>query len=81
MFRTHNYELNLKIHNIKLKKLLSTHPEFSWSHLLPLFPISRSSHRKCSVKKSNLKNFADFTGKQNLKFAKLSRTPILKNIC
>ena len=55
-----------------------------------------NSHRRCSVKKSVLRNFAIFTGKYlcaslYLKFfqqryfpvnvAKFLRTPILKNIC
>ena len=70
--------------------------------------ISRSSHRRCSVKKVVLKNFANFTEKHlcwslflitfhafrpttllkrlqrscfPVKFAKVLRTPILKNIC
>ena len=68
----------------------------------------RSHHRRCSVKKSFLKNFASFTKKPtvlesfliklqafslqvffkriptqmlSVKFVKLLRTPILKNIC
>ena len=46
--------------------------------------IDRSSYRRCSVKKSVLKNFANFTGKHlciPVKFAKFLGTPILKNIC
>ena len=68
----------------------------------------RSSHRRCSIRKSVLKNFANFTGKHlcwilflwsckpaackflkkglqykcfPVKFAKLFRIPILRNIC
>ena len=64
----------------------------------------RSSHRRCSVEKGVLKNFANFTGRRlrwsvflikfvkkfvekrlqhrcfSVKFAKILRTPILKNI-
>ena len=52
--------------------------------------LSRSSHRRCSVKKGVLKNFAIFTGKHLRKrlqhrcfpvnIAKYLRTPILMNI-
>ena len=57
----------------------------------------RRNHRRCSIKKAVLKNFAKFTGKQlkacnfikkrlqhrcfPVNIAKFLRTPILKNIC
>ena len=49
----------------------------------------RSSRRRSSLKKGVLKNFAKFTGKhvclsrflETWKFAKILRTPVLKNIC
>ena len=61
-----------------------------------LLGLLGSSHRRCSVKKSALKNVANFTGKHlcwslffkkilqhwcfPIKFAKFLRTPILRNI-
>ena len=43
---------------------------------------NRTSHRRCSIKKGVLKNFANFTRKKRfpVKFAKFLRTTILKNI-
>ena len=42
------------------------------------FQLFRSSHRRCSMKKGVLENFAKFTGK-HLWFAKFSKTPFLQN--
>ena len=42
------------------------------------FQLFRSSHRRCSKKKSVLENFRKFTGK-HLWFAKFSKTPFLQN--
>ena len=43
---------------------------------------NRTSHRRCSIKKGVLKNFANFTRKKRfpVKFAKFLWTTILKNI-
>ena len=46
--------------------------------------LFRSSHRRCSVKKGALNNFANFTGKQlcfPVTFVKFLGTPTWKNIC
>ena len=64
-----------------------------FSKLVPSQTPSRTSHRRCSVKKGVLKTLQNFTGKHLrwslflsfrcflVKFVKFLRTPILKNIC
>ena len=64
-----------------------------FSKLVPSQTPSRTSHRRCSVKKGVLKTLQNFTGKHLrwslflsfrcflVKFVKFLRAPILKNIC
>ena len=58
----------------------------SKQNFLPMKASSRSSYRRCSIKKGVLKNFAKFTGKHRLwhkhfpvNLSKLLRTPFLQN--
>ena len=50
-------------------------------HILPssTWVFIRSSHRKCSIKISVLKNFAKFTGKHSCKSTKFFSTPFSQN--
>ena len=78
-----------RIHKMEQKKMKMLRSEFLSHQSLPhdrkIFKTEnyRSSHRRCSVKKGFLKNFADFTAKPYVgapfnKAAALRPTPLVK---
>ena len=71
VFRVFQFLLKTAIHP---RGHFLTHPSILY-RLMRFLQIARSSHRKCSVKKGFLRNFAKFTGKQlcqNLFFDKVA---------
>ena len=65
------YDRDLRHERVKLRAILKyllsvsvSESECLWSRILESSPrLSKNSHRRCSIKKNFLKNFAIFTGK------------------